>query len=570
MSKSSKIIIFISVLGLLLVTIGVTYSYLKTTAIQSDSNVISTLNCLEVTMEDVSAPITVSETYPVSDDEGLQTTPYRFKLKNLCNIQVGVDINLESLTTASSSGLYYYLKVSLNNNPAALLRSKTSTTKYASGTDARRLTYASINPNEERTYELKLWVDSDATYSQAGNKTYQGKIVAVAQPVYYTNIGTAPSEWSSAASNTLLAAIRDGRYTYANPITTPGRTHNNVYENVISSTPDDYGTSYYFRGNVENNYVSFANMCWRIVRVTGRANSGTDYNNAIKLVLFNYNPNNVSNPCAYSEMGTTNAFARYNNTDNGKKGMSPYNVNHNGTSNNKNAYIGFMYGDPAGTTYEATHANTTNSTILTNLITWYDLVFTTAQKNVLADVIWCNDKSIASNSYNPDNWTGTYNTGIGAERTNYAVKERIYDSSTANPTLICPDASTSNTSYKKISKFTASETTYGNGALNGYKIGLLTADEIAFAGSKFSGDNSNYYLYANTRGDGYQIYWTLSPSYHNGSRAYMMLNYYTGSMSQYNFPEYYRGLRPMIALKPTTTIVSGGDGSQNNPYVVSV
>ena len=32
---------------------------------------------------------------------------------------------------------------------------------------------------------------------------------------------------------------------------------------------DDYGTSYYFRGNVKNNYVNFAGMCWRIVRIEG-------------------------------------------------------------------------------------------------------------------------------------------------------------------------------------------------------------------------------------------------------------------------------------------------------------
>lgn len=32
---------------------------------------------------------------------------------------------------------------------------------------------------------------------------------------------------------------------------------------------DDEGTTYYFRGNVENNYVSFANHIWRIIRING-------------------------------------------------------------------------------------------------------------------------------------------------------------------------------------------------------------------------------------------------------------------------------------------------------------
>ena len=32
---------------------------------------------------------------------------------------------------------------------------------------------------------------------------------------------------------------------------------------------DDNGTSYYFRGNVTDNYVQFANILWRIVRING-------------------------------------------------------------------------------------------------------------------------------------------------------------------------------------------------------------------------------------------------------------------------------------------------------------
>lgn len=39
-------------------------------------------------------------------------------------------------------------------------------------------------------------------------------------------------------------------------------------EGLIKSS-DDSGVSYYFRGNVKNNYVSFANFNWRIVRING-------------------------------------------------------------------------------------------------------------------------------------------------------------------------------------------------------------------------------------------------------------------------------------------------------------
>ncbi len=39
-------------------------------------------------------------------------------------------------------------------------------------------------------------------------------------------------------------------------------------EGLIKSS-DDSGVSYYFRGNIKNNYVSFADLTWRIVRING-------------------------------------------------------------------------------------------------------------------------------------------------------------------------------------------------------------------------------------------------------------------------------------------------------------
>ena len=41
------------------------------------------------------------------------------------------------------------------------------------------------------------------------------------------------------------------------------------YEKNMSVATDDYGTSYYYRGNVIDNYVNFAGMCWRAVRIAG-------------------------------------------------------------------------------------------------------------------------------------------------------------------------------------------------------------------------------------------------------------------------------------------------------------
>ena len=66
-------------------------------------------------------------------------------------------------------------------------------------------------------------------------------------------------------------------------------------------------------------------------------------------------------------------------------------------------------------------------------------------------------------------------------QTGYGTYNRIYGGNAelyASPSLICPNDNNGG----KLSKFTVDDTTNGNGNLT-YKIGLLTADEIAFAGS---------------------------------------------------------------------------------------
>ncbi|WP_297982092.1 DUF6273 domain-containing protein, partial [uncultured Methanobrevibacter sp.] len=333
-------------------------------------------------------------------------------------------------------------------------------------------------------------------------------------------------------------------------------------EAILALTEDDYGTSYYYRGAVENNYVAFAGMCWRIVRVDGLGNT--------KLVLYNYNPNEVDNPCATSEDGTSNAFARYSE--------STYTSVFN-SSRDKNAYVGFMYGTPGSSTYEAEHANTNKSTILTNLETWYDDYLgedaETDYTDLLADVIWCNDKSLNTDSdFNPlgSSYTPT-NLGYNTEVTYYGATTRLLDdkatswtkATTSKVTLVCPEAG----SDGKLSKFTVSDTTNGNGALD-KKIGLLTADEIAFAGAAYGTSNTLYYLRKNASGN---YWWSLSPDVFFGAHASGWSVYVNGYLSGSNYVNNALGVRPSVSLVSTASVTTASEtnpGTASNPYIIGV
>ena len=303
-------------------------------------------------------------------------------------------------------------------------------------------------------------------------------------------------------------------------------SNKNTTEALLASTEDDYGTSYYFRGAVKNNYVQFANKCWRIVRVNG--------DGSIKLVLHNDNTSSSSSPCAASNNSTTAAFARYSG--------STYNTAFN-SSYNDNAYVGFMYGTAGSSDYASTHANTNKSTILTNLETWYTNNLASYESK-LADTIWCNDKSTRSGDL-----------GYGTNVTYYGANNRL--ASTKQPTLKCPNDNNGG----KLSKFTVDDTTNGNGNLT-YKIGLLTADEIAFAGSISGYYNRSTYLQENT---GTTWWWSLSPNYFDGGDAYVW-GVGSGYLSNGGVYSGY-GLRPAISLVSSTTI-SGGSGTSEDPYIV--
>ena len=302
-------------------------------------------------------------------------------------------------------------------------------------------------------------------------------------------------------------------------------SNKNTTEALLASTEDDYGTSYYFRGAVKNNYVQFANKCWRIVRVNG--------DGSIKLVLHSDNTSSSSSPCAASNNSTTAAFARYS----GSSYTSTFNDNYN-----DNAYIGFMYGATGASDYASTHANTNKSTILTNLETWYtNNLASYADK--LADTIWCNDKSTVSGGL-----------GYGTNETDYAAYNRL--ASTKQPTLKCPNDNNGG----KLSKFTVDDTTNGNGNLT-YKIGLLTADEIAFSGSIAYTYNRSTYLQENT---GTTWWWSLSPNFFDGGVAYVW-GVGSGRLSGDRVSGG-NGLRPAISLISSTSVT--GNGTSDNPYVV--
>ena len=536
MEDKKKIKIYYGLLITLVVFMGVSYAWFRMRLTQTNSNVIGTRTCLDASLTEDTSKITLSDAFPISDEDGLKQTPFTFTLKNNCDSYVKVYITIDSKYRTSTDAAYLkdsFLKVNLSSkgttDGSSVLLGSQTLTELEGTNKGYILVTTGLKASEEKSYDLRVWMDGETSIADGLNKNWEGKIVVVG--VAANESVPAPNGWYEAGSGTLLASLRD-RNTLKTPITTPGAAVSTADEALLASAEDDYGTSYYFRGAVKNNYVQFANKCWRIVRVGG--------DGSVKLILHNDNPTGAANPCDAANNSATAAFARYS----GEKYTSAFNE-----KGEDNAYVGFKFGTPGSSTYEATHANTNKSTILTNLETWYnnnDNNFKKYEK-VIADTVWCNDKTnVTDTTFNPYGYSNVNGQGYAKNITYYGATQRLISTSNSaggtGPSLKC------NGELSKINS----------------KVGLITADELALAGYAYAQNNKTTYLQENAT-DTY--WWSLSPNYFNGYSAYVWYVYGSiGSFDNFNDVFNTNGVRPSISLKSTTNVT--GNGTSEDPYII--
>ena len=531
--KKRKLSIYYGLLVTVICIIGVSFAWFRLYLSQTENNTIASRTCFNTTLTEDTSKISLTDAFPIIDEDGLKQTPFTFTIKNNCNSYVKVYITIDSTYRESTNTSYLkdnYMKVNISPKGTTTSKSVILGSQTLTDLENNRKGYiivsTGLKANEEKSYDLKIWMDSAVTTEQGLNKNWSGKIVVVSNAA--EEPAPAPNGWYEAGSGTLLAALRDSN-TLKTPITTPGAAISTASEALLASTEDDYGTSYYFRGAVKNNYVQFANKCWRIVRVGG--------DGFVKLILHNDNKAGAANPCASANNSTSAAFARFSGTTYTSAFNSSY---------NDNAYVGFKYGTVGASDYATTHANTNKSTILTNLETWYTNNLKTYE-SVIDDNVWCNDKTnVTDTSYDP--WGITPNgKGYAKNVTYYGATQRLVSKSKSaggtGPSLKCNG---------ELSKITS-------------KVGLITADELAFAGYAFNIGNTTTYLQENAT-DTY--WWSLSPINFNGSNAYVWS--VVGSLGGlYNYSVRNAcGLRPSISLVSSTTI-SSGTGTSEDPYVVN-
>ncbi len=210
-------------------------------------------------------------------------------------------------------------------------------------------------------------------------------------------------------------------------------TESDKSDKGLYKAEDDYGITYYYRGNVKNNNVYFANAYWQIIRING--------NNSIRLL---YNGTNIN---------------ENNNIGNSNFNDNKYNP----------AYEGYMYGNIIDTR-ENMIKNEVSSTIKEVLDNWYkNNIFNKNFNNYIDDAGFCNSRKIFS--------------GDGES----LLKNTFYRNNDYNVSFKCPNVDND--------LFTNRNASIGNKALT-YSIGLPTYDELMAAGLNPNSINRLSYAYS--------------------------------------------------------------------------
>ena len=286
---------------------------------------------------------------------------------------------------------------------------------------------------------------------------------------------------------------------------------NGIYEETTSK-----GTTYYFRGTVDNNWVKFANFYWRIIRI--------NEDGSLRLI--------------YSGKADSEKPDSSNTTGTGTQTeTSTFSINR--STYKDNAYVGYMY------TLGSLRGTTTDSGIKKKLDTWYQNNLSSYADDIDGNAGFCGDRTPSTSSSSTNNQGGT-----GTTQTYYAGYIRL--NTNKQPTFECPDGDL----------YTTKGSEDGNKALQ-YPIGLISADEVAYAGGVWNTNNTSYYLYTG------QNYWTMSPYRFSSSTSFanVFYVYSTGRLGSNNVNST-NGVRPVINLKSSVQI-TGGNGSSSNPYVIS-
>ena len=397
----------------------------------------------------------------------------------------------------------------------------------------------------------------DVSQAQLGGKNFTGKIYAISKGCSSEDGAVVKKGYETILAN------NGGVASITTLTSTDFATATTASDKGMYKAQDDLGTSYYFRGAVDNNWLKYGkytkdtyitmdsnrnyslvescnglNLCaklaskgddmyWRIIRING--------DNSIRMIYTGTSAPDSNTKVVMTESANDFGYIRATSA-----GMSKFNQNYDNAE-----YVGYMY------TIGEQHGTSKSSDIKTYLDNWY-ANYTDLNKTgtKITDQIYCNDRTASTSdvAYSTTNYTTLTSWNSTGTTYYYGANGRVWNDP-VSPDYKCPVAS---------DKFTTT-TTKGNGKLTN-PVGLITADEITFAGLPAGKTNNSFYLYTGA------YYWAGSPNEFGDDRS---AGFFVHDDGYLYFGDVYGdiGVRGVVSLSSESKLL--GSGTYNDVYTVN-
>ena len=603
-----KLYITLAILSIIFLSIGGTFAYLTTSVVATN---ITQIKAGNLTMTIDGGGNTNTSFMPAKC-----TSEYAIKKKivatstNTSGGKVSFSIGMNIATLSDSlkrESMRYTLTTNASSCTEGIISSGSFKNKTV-GSDVWLIKndYDNISQSSStytKTYYLYIWLDETETQILSGSISVNMKGTSSNNPNLPIDYGYDDGN----GTNTLFYKIKSSANKYTRIDFSKQSSADGTKGIYTTTNTENNVPVYYYRGAVDNNHVLFANFCWRIVRTTETG--------GVKLI---YDGKPSNGQCNNTGADTTIGNIQFNTSYNSPAYVGyMYNTAHTASSKDITTLSGnIVFGNDA--TYDASTGKYTlkDTKTLTNPSNWgteysnytdryHYTCFnssTTCQSVYYIHIIYSEDKhayyfTLTNGKKPKDLLNDMFEGNINVKESNAKVKidawyktnmtsytSKLEDSGFCNDrtyynfnssgwnkdysnydkwlyfssvqrlsnrklSLVCP---------RQLDKFSVS-TNNGNGALT-YPVGMITAEEMAYAGAVIWQTNTSYYLYngVNT--------WSFSPSIFNAWTAVEFTLYSSGNVG-INYVADSLGGRPVVSLKQGIAVVSGS-GTSSSPYVI--
>ena len=553
----------ISIFCLIVIVFTSSYAYFKAQVRGEGKGMNVILGTIDLDITENS--ISTNNLLPISDSSKDTKAQIKdFTVKRTSNSNTDVCYNLYLVVDSISSNIKNskYLKYELTDGSNVV---SGNLSKLGYNSDGKgyillaKNKYLSKSDTTGNTYKLKIWLSYDKSTNQndllnsnitthiyaSGNNgnTCPGSVDTVIPTTLYDQI---------LADNSAIKTRTDFNTTFTETNT------GTLYKATEQIGTNPVKNVYYFAGDAKNNWVKFGKYQNDFSRYRGYYSttdtSYKDYSTMDECTSASiYNKNCTEYKYANTGDDIYWRIIRTNHdgsvrllyagtspdTTSGYIGKSAFN-----TIYNDPIYVGYKYGTTGS--LENNRLNTNDSTMKTYIDNWYKNNLTAYTKYLSNDAVYCNDRNLKSGE--------TYSNSF-----DYASWERIYTNK--QPTYNCTNMSDA---------FSVNNTS----AKLDYPVGLMTIDELSYAGGAYKAKLTTPYAWYYTNENGKSITgsedsWSLSPSFWNSASSG---DWRWGGSSEpgylsYNSVDLAYAVRPAISLKSCTKWASG-DGSSSNPYTI--